>query len=62
MLCIASADNLSCPIVLRKNVLIRFNVEKQRSLSTVVIGIVHNMFSNFIDSEKVSQSLLLINS
>lgn len=46
MLNIANALSLDCPMVLRKNVFIRFKVEKHLSLSTVVIGIVHKMFNN----------------
>ena len=37
---IASAFNLCCPIVLRVNVLILFNVEKLLSDSAVVTGVV----------------------
>lgn len=40
--------------MLRKNVFIRFSVEKHRLLSTVVIGNVHEIVNNYTSSEKVS--------
>ena len=50
----ASADNLSVFVVERKKVFILFNVEKQRSGSAVVIGVVSTIFKSLITSGKTS--------
>src|SRR5215469_1997675 len=55
---IANADNLSFVIVLRKNVLILFKVEKHLSASAVVIGVVIKIFSSFVVFENDDPKLL----
>jgi hypothetical protein len=55
---IARAESLSCPSVFGVNVFTLFNVEKQRSLSTVVIGIVQIIFNNFTVSRNTLLRLL----
>jgi hypothetical protein len=52
------AQSLSCPIVFRVNVFTLFNVEKQRSLSTVVMGIVQIIFNNCTVSRNTLLRLL----
>lgn len=54
----ASAFNLPSVIEFHRNVLILFNVEKHRSASAVVIGIVRRTFNNFKVSVKVACRLL----
>ena len=58
---IASAINLSFNMVLRRKVLILFNVEKLCLLSNVVMGVVIIILTNFVTSQNVSVKLRLIN-
>src|SRR5215469_6769840 len=56
---IANAESLSWSIVFLRKVLILFKVEKHRSASDVVIGIVISTFNIFTHSLNVSSKLFL---
>ena len=58
MVSIASAFNLSFNMVLRRKVLILFNVEKLRSLSDVVIGVGSSHFNTDYGRNHMSQILI----
>ena len=52
----ANADNLSVVIVLHKKVLMLIRVEKLRSVSAAVIGVVIRIFISFTTLENVEQT------